>query len=175
MSEEQASAVLKLYHKFLKFPMGKKLFSKAVCHKAPYFGSIKPKFVELKPGYCEISIKNRRSVHNHIGTVHAIAMANMCELAAGMMTDVTIPISMRWIPKGMTIEYLKKADTDLRAACKLERAPEWGEAQHLPVTVNVLNTNGDVVVRAVITMWVSPKSKTTDKTPATPAQNHQNN
>jgi len=54
-------------------------------------------------------------VLNHIGTVHAIAMCNMAELAGGTMTEVTVPATHRWIPKGMTVEYLKKAETDLIA------------------------------------------------------------
>lgn len=45
---------------------------------------------------------------NHIGTVHAIAMCNMAELAGGTMTEVTVPSTHRWIPKGMTVEYLKR-------------------------------------------------------------------
>jgi hypothetical protein len=32
----------------------------------------------------------------------------MAELAGGTMTEVTVPTSHRWIPKGMTVEYLKK-------------------------------------------------------------------
>jgi len=35
--------------------------------------------------------------------------------------------------------------------------PAFGPAVELPVTVNVFDTSGTVVFRAVITMWVSPK------------------
>lgn len=35
-------------------------------------------------------------------------MCNMAELAGGTMTEVTVPSTHRWIPKGMTVEYLKK-------------------------------------------------------------------
>lgn len=34
-------------------------------------------------------------------------MCNMAELAGGTMTEVTVPSTHRWIPKGMTVEYLK--------------------------------------------------------------------
>ena len=57
----------------------------------------------------------RRAVTNHIGTVHAIAMCNLAELAAGTMTEISIPPSMRWLPKGMAVEYLKKAESDVEA------------------------------------------------------------
>ena len=102
---------------------GKWIFSRLVCLKAPYFASIRPRFKALCPGYCEVHIKKRRAIPNHIGTVHAIAMCNMAELASGTMIDVTIPVTHRWIPKGMTVEYLKKAKTSLRAIAKLEPIP----------------------------------------------------
>jgi len=137
---------------------GKWLFSRAVCWKAPYFATIRPRFVELKPGYCEVHIKKRRAVLNHIGTVHAIAMCNMAELAGGTMTDISIPATHRWIPKGMKVEYLKKAAADLRAIAELNPNTNFGTAAEVPVSVRVLDKNDQLVFRAVITMWVSPKS-----------------
>lgn len=155
-----ANPTLKKYNAWKDRPMGKTIFSKAVCMTAPYFGSISPRFEELREGYCEVKFKKRRGVTNHIGTVHAIAMCNACELAGGVMTDVSIPKSMRWIPKGMTVQYLKKAETDLRAVAKLPENHQWPEEGHELITpVDVIDTNGDVVMHADITMWVSPKSK----------------
>lgn len=107
--------LLALWQRTTRLPAGKWLFSKLLCFKAPYFGSIAPRFERLEPGYCEVRISKRRAVQNHIGTVHAIAMCNMAELAAGTLTEVSIPTSYRWIPKGMTVDYVAKAETQLRA------------------------------------------------------------
>jgi acyl-coenzyme A thioesterase PaaI-like protein len=150
-------SILGMYRKLAALPAGKTAFTKAVCLKAPYFGSIDPVIDALRPGYCEVHIKDRRAVHNHLGTIHAIAMCNMAELAGGMLTDVSIPTSHRWIPKGMTVEYLAKARGDLRAVAALDPLPTFAEALDLPVTVNVLDRAGTTVMRAVITMRVSPK------------------
>ncbi len=152
------SMVVNLYNKFNRFPMGKHFFSRLVCFKAPYFGSVKPVFEELKEGRCVISMKKRRSVQNHIKTVHAIAMCNISELAAGTMIEGAIPRHLRWIPKTMTVDYLKVALTDLRAVCELQDI-DWETTSDLPLTVNVIDTNDVVVFRAVITMYVSPKKK----------------
>jgi len=133
------------------------LFSRVVCWKAPYFGSIRPVFVELRPGYGQVRMRKRRAVLNHIGTVHAIAICNVAELAAGTMTEVTIPATHRWIPKGMTVEYVGKAESDLTAMAVIDPIPEFGVAVELPVTVTVVDTADQPVFRAVITMWVSPK------------------
>jgi acyl-coenzyme A thioesterase PaaI-like protein len=101
-------------------------------------------------------MKKRRAVENHIGTVHALAMGNLCELAAGMCTEVTIPVGMRWIPRGMTIEYLAKAETDVTATARLEKT-EWAGAENISVPVSVHDAGGKEVVRAVISMYVSPR------------------
>lgn len=148
---------LALWRKLSTKPGGKLLFSKLVCWKAPYFASIRPRFVELAPGCCLLTIPKRRAVHNHIGTVHAIAMCNMAELAGGTMTEVSIPATHRWIPKGMSVEYIKKAETDLRAEAAFTTPAEFGPAAAVPVTVNVTDTNGQLVFRAEISMWISPK------------------
>ena len=154
-----SNAIRSAWTRLAGLPGGKWAFSRLVCLKAPYFSSIRPRFVELSPGHAEVRMRNRRRVHNHIGTVHAIAMCNMAELAAGVMTDITIPATHRWIPKGMTVEYLKRAATDLRAVADVDPLHAFGAAADLPVTVRVLDTADDLVFRAVITMWVSPRKK----------------
>ncbi len=148
--------VLNIYNKFEKLPMGRKIFSKLACFKTPYFGSVKPLFVELKHGHCVMTMKKRRAVQNHIKSVHAIAMCNLSEITAGTMLEASIPSNMRWIPKKMSVEYLKVAKTDLKAVCELQEV-DWQNSQDLPLTVNVTDNNDVVVFRAVITMYVSPK------------------
>lgn len=139
-----------------KLPFGKIIFSKLVCFKAPYFANIKPRFIELRPGYCEIHFKKRRAVTNHLKSVHAIAMCNVSELAAGSMLEVSIPKNMRWIPKEMTVSYLKMAKTNLKATCEMTAA-NLVTPQELPMTVHVTDTNGVEVFRAVINMYISEK------------------
>src|SRR5690349_14389150 len=102
------TALLKNYRKLTKLPLGHWPFSRAVCWKAPYFATIHPRFVALEAGRCEATIPHRRGMQNHIGSVHAIALCNLAELCAGVMTDASLPAGMRWIPKGMTVQYLKK-------------------------------------------------------------------
>lgn len=150
------SFTLKTWRRLSATAAGRHLFSRIVCFKAPYFSSIKPVFDVLEPGRSEAHFRKRRRVKNHIGTVHAIAMANLCELVAGTMTDASCPKSMRWIPKSMTIDYLRKAETDVRAEANLPPIRE-GEAQDAVVSVDVFDTAGERVVHADITMWVTPK------------------
>lgn len=151
------STTLDTWNRLASMPGGKWLFSRALCFKAPYFGSIQPRFEALQPEYCRLRIRKRRAVLNHLGTVHAVAMCNMAELACGTLTEVTIPSTHRWIPKGMTVDYLKKATTDLVAVATPELAPDWSRPCEYRVNVVVRDRHDDPVFQAVITMWVSPR------------------
>lgn len=150
--------ILATYRKLSAKPLGKWLFSKLVCLKAPYFSSIKPRIIELRPNHGEALLRHRRAVTNHLGTVHAIALCNLAEFIGGLTCDVSIPKSMRWIPKGMRVEYLQKATGTLSAIATPAFAPEpRDEGYALPVDVLVSNKQGDAVFKARIDMWVSPK------------------
>ena len=146
-----------MFEALSRYPMGKQLFSKAVTLKAPYFASISPLFLELKPGRARVKVRNRRKVHNHIGTVNAIAMCAMCEVAAGTMIDSSLPRGLRWIPRGMTVRYLKKAETDLIVTVELLKPITEGFQGDVVLPARVRNTAEEIVMEADITMYVSPK------------------
>src|SRR5690606_41583420 len=67
------SRLVALFDRMSRLPMGRWLFARTVCFRAPYFATIAPRFLVLGLGRCEIAIPDRRRVHNHLGTVHAIA------------------------------------------------------------------------------------------------------
>lgn len=152
--------VLRLYRRLSALPLGAWLFSRAVCRQAPYFATIAPRIERLEPGRCEATIADRRRVHNHLGTVHAIALCNLAELTAGLVTDVSIPASMRWIPKGMTVAYTKKAVGRMRAVAQPAFAPQSADTGYeLPVEVEVTDESGDATLRATVSMYVSPRKR----------------
>ncbi|QDZ28583.1 hotdog fold domain-containing protein [Noviherbaspirillum sp. UKPF54] len=131
--------------------MGNQAFSKAVTGFAPYFATIDPTFTELRPGYAEVTFANRREVHNHIGTVHAIALCNAAELAAGTMTTVSIPEGRQWIPVGMAVQYLAKAKTDMRVVANGQQVA-WDHTGNVDVPVDAFDAEGKRVFTATITM-----------------------
>ena len=152
------ASVLATYQRISRWPAGRWLFSRLVCLKAPYFASIAPRIESLTPGRGVATLRHRRRVSNHLGTVHAIALCNLAELIGGLTTEVSIPASMRWIPKGMTVEYLKKAVGTMRATATPASPPVEADAGYaLPVDVVIQDTAGDAVLRARIDMWVSPR------------------
>lgn len=130
---------------------GPNAFTDMVVQTAPYFGSIEPVITKLEPGYAEVALKNQKKVHNHIGTVHAIAMCNAAELAAGMTTTISIPEHARWIPKGMTVAYLAKAKTDLIVIAEAQDV-DFAQEGDVVVPVAAYDTEGTKVFTADITM-----------------------
>ena len=150
--------ILDLYTKLADKPLGKWLFSRLVCWKAPYFASIAPRIESLESGRGVASIAHRRRVTNHIGTVHAIALCNLAEFIGGLTCEASIPAAMRWIPKGMTVEYLKRATGTMRATATPSVPPhEAAEGYDLPFAVVIANDVGETVFRARIAMWISPR------------------
>lgn len=146
-----------LFQRARRLPLGDRIFSRLVTMQSPYFATIRPRFLRLEPGHCEVAMRNRRAVHNHIGTVNAIAMCALCEVAAGTMMESSMPRGQRWIPRGMTVRYLKKADTDLVCTVALPRPLEEGETADIVLPARVRNAHDEVVMEADITMYVSPR------------------
>jgi hypothetical protein len=59
----------------------------------------------------------------------------------------------------MSISYVAKAETDITAVATLQERT-WDAARDAPVEVSVRDSHGTEVVRATITMYVSPGKPT---------------
>ena len=156
------SQVLSMWQKTSSLPVigsvvGTRLFSFAFTQKAPYFGTIRPRFTEIRPNYAELVIPKRRGVHNHLKTVHAIALCNGLEAAMGALAEATIPADKRWIPKGMDISYTAKATSDITCCAETDAAQWTSDDPDLPVRVKGVRDDGTVVIEGVIKLWVTPK------------------
>lgn len=76
----------------------------------------------------------------------------------GMLMEATVPASHRWIPKAMSVSYLAKATTSLRATARLD-PPDFAaitEGTEVVVPVSITDKTGVEVVHADITTWVTP-------------------
>ncbi len=142
-------------------PLGSRLFSAAAMARVPYFASVLPHIVRMEPGYAEVRVPKWFYIYNHLHTVHAIAACNAAEVAMGMAMEATVPSTHRWIPKAMTVQYLAKATTSLRAQAEFT-PPDFGaitEGTELVVPVRITDRAGEEVVHVDITTWVTPNSR----------------
>ena len=62
----------------------------------PYAGTSGARFDVLTHEKCVVSIRYRRKVGNHIGTLHAAAMALAAESATGFVCAMNVPDSKDW-------------------------------------------------------------------------------
>jgi acyl-coenzyme A thioesterase PaaI-like protein len=146
---------LSTYLKLSKLPYGKKLFSMVVSRVAPYFATISPTITELVPNQCTCMIKKKKKVFNHIKTVHVIAICNGLEMAMGVMAEASIPKNLRWIPKGMTVDYTAKAGSDIRCVASVNQ-DDW-QVGDMFVNITAYDENNVVVVKGTIKLWISEK------------------
>jgi acyl-coenzyme A thioesterase PaaI-like protein len=151
--------VLRLWKLAGRLPAGDRVFSRVFALRAPYFGSVRPRFTVVEPNHAELVIRDRRRVHNHLGTVHAIALCNGLEAAMGALAEATIPQDRRWIPKGMEVSYTAKATSDV--TCIAETDPDaWtGDDPDVPVRVRGVLADGTVVIEGVIRLWVTERPR----------------
>ena len=151
-----ANQVLATWEKLRAMPAGDRVFSLGFTWKAPYFRSIRPRFVQVSPNYAALVLPKRRAVQNHIGTVHAIAVCNGLEAAMGALAEATVPNGKRWLPKGMEVAYLAKSTSDLTCSAETDPA-DWTAGPDVPVRVKATRTDGTTVVEGTIHLWVTDK------------------
>jgi acyl-coenzyme A thioesterase PaaI-like protein len=149
--------VLTLWRTARRLPQGDRLFSALFARRAPYFASVRPRFTVIEPNRAELVIRDRRRVHNHLGTVHAIALCNGLEAAMGALAEASIPREKRWIPKGMQVAYTAKATSDISCVAETDAAAWTGTDPDVPVRVRGVRDDGTVVIEGVISLWVTQK------------------
>jgi acyl-coenzyme A thioesterase PaaI-like protein len=137
-------------------PGGKFLFSRLVGQIAPYTGTIRATVTVLRAGYCEVEMRDRRGVRNHLDSVHAIALANLAEMCGNVALAYSLPDDARFIVSGLEVEYMKKARGTLTAISEPPIPRSATRAQYdVPVTLR--DASGDEVARAILHSLVGPK------------------
>lgn len=137
-------------------PGGKIVFSKLVGRLAPYTGTINATVTVLRAGYAEVVMQDRRAVRNHLESVHAVALANLGELAGNVALAYALPDDARFIVSGMEIEYLKKARGPITAIGE-PPVPRTAVRAQYDVPVTLRDASGDTVAQVILKSLVGPK------------------
>lgn len=114
---------------------------------APYTGTIRPEVLVLDVGHAKVKMEDRRSVRNHLHSVHAIALMNLGEAATGLAMMFSVPDDARGIITHLGMEYLKKARGTITAECTCPK-PESSERKEYEVVGLLRDEAGELVAKA---------------------------
>lgn len=130
-----------------------------------FFRTVGLEYEELTAERAVLLMKNRRGVQNHIKTVHASAIAALAESASGAVMAVNVPEERVPVIKTMRMDYLRRAQGDLRAVSTLtpEQIEHIRNTDHgeLEVAVQVTDESGrEPVECSMLWVWI-PRERPT--------------
>jgi acyl-coenzyme A thioesterase PaaI-like protein len=155
MAASTGTRLLSLWRSLSPLPGGQWLFARIFAWTVPYSGSVGPRIRQLEPGHARVEIPDRRSNRQHLGSVHAIALMNVAEMASGLAMMSGLPDGVRGIVTNISIEYLKKARGTITAVSHVT-VPTVTADQDFDVISECLDAGGVVVARATVRWRLGP-------------------
>ena len=134
----------KLVKATAKLPKGIRstLWSKAFGRIVPMVGSANIRYLEVSHAKVVVKIENHRAMQNHIGQVHACAMALIAETATGFVTGMNVPDSCIVLIKSLKVDFKRPSKGAMTAVATLT-----DEQQKLMQT----SEKGETLVSVVVT------------------------
>ena len=152
----------KLVKATAKLPKGIRstLWSKAFGRIVPMVGSANIRYLEVSHDKVVVKIENHRAMQNHIGQVHACAMALIAETATGFVTGMNVPDSCIVLIKSLKVDFKRPSKGAMTAVAtltneqqKLMQSSEKGET--LVSVVVTDETNEEPIQCEMLWAWVA--------------------
>ena len=152
----------KLVKATAKLPKGIRstLWSKAFGRIVPMVGSANIRYLEVSHDKVVVKIENHRAMQNHIGQVHACAMALLAETATGFVTGMNVPDSCIVLIKSLKVDFKRPSKGAMTAIAtltdeqqKLMQSSEKGET--LVSVVVTDESNEEPIQCEMLWAWVA--------------------
>ena len=147
----------------LPAPLRRGAMTRLFTFKVKFAGTGGVHIEEAGDGRAVLTMRNRRRVQNHIGGIHAAGMALLAESATGVAFGMSVPDTHIPLLKSMRIDYVRRAQGDLRAEATLSTAQHEALQTQVKgdaaIAVKVTDSAGEEPIRCeFVWAWV-PKKK----------------
>lgn len=143
--------ILTAWRRLHRLPGGTWIFSRLVGLMVPYTGTIGAHVRELSPGYARVTLRDRRHVRQHLGSVHAVALVNLGEVTSGLAMMMALSPGVRGIVTRIGAEYFKKARGRLTAEARVTVPEVSGPTEHT-IQAEISDGSGGLVCRVTV-LW----------------------
>lgn len=143
------------WRRLSRIPGGRWLFARLLGMVVPYSGTVRPRVHALEPGRAVVSLREGHRLRNHLRSVHAVALANLGELASGLAMTLALPAGSRGIPIRLVVDYHKKARGTITAEGRATPPRVVDGEADTAATARLCDEAGEVVADVVVTWRVS--------------------
>lgn len=95
------------------------LLSLLFASQVRFAGTVRVRINSLTQQQACLTLRDRNRVRNHVGSIHAAAMALLAESATGFLVGMSVPDTHLLLIKTLRVDYKKRAIGSLRAVATL--------------------------------------------------------
>ncbi len=158
----QTNRLSKLVKTTSKFPkrIRNGLWSRAFGRVVPMVGTAKVQYLEMLPNKVVVQLANHKAMQNHIGQIHACAMALIAETATGFVTAMNVPDTAIVLIKSFKIDFKRPTKGAMTAVATLtaeqQQLMQTTDKGETLVAVSVTDESNEEPIQCeMLWAWVS--------------------
>jgi len=158
----KSNRLTKLVKATSRLPQGMRtaLLSKTFGRVVPMVGSAKIRYQEVSASKVVVSMVNHKAMQNHIGQIHACAMALLAETATGFVTAMNVPDSAVVLIKSLKVDFKRPTKGAMTAVATLtpeqQELMQSSEKGEMLVQVIVTDESGEAPIQCeMLWAWIA--------------------
>ena len=136
------------------------LLSKTFGRVVPMVGSAKIRYEEMSASKVVVSMANHKAMQNHIGQIHACAMAMLAETATGFVTAMNVPDTAIVLIKSLKVDFKRPTRGAMTAVATLtseqQALMQNSDKGETLVQVTVTDESGEAPIQCeMLWAWIA--------------------